>query len=451
MSDKQQRSGANAAQTPTSSAAAFSGTHLCWPFDRQGRPFVVRVVEPREYQPSDHAELFNSVMTDLLNPANEAIDGFMSAVEAFDHQRFDLITFPEAFVPAEALVNALPVFAGYGPSGCIHVGLRPSDQVSHLFSLEQVRKLASNLSGLSQRADEDLAPFVEWLREKRNDQWFNLGCLFAVDADSALRICLHPKVVRSQFETKPLPELHMTEADLLMLVTLDPVDKQYMTISLQPLICSDILNLKTDRAAGGPVTAVNRYAACFDKSMPNHIDIVSVATCTPQPKGQSKDGKIYRAWHEKFQEAFRSAASDPDYARHHFSAIVLANFQEINSNSAGGLSGLFLPVPPRHDHFPEGIDITCWGKPSGPAGGNNRWSSPDDHALRDWKNRGFIASLAPSSSDDELVRIFGCTIQRLPRENSLWTPPESLAQCEIRVGQRDISGGVRFKRMQAHV
>lgn len=444
----QQENPSGATQPP--SAAVFQGAHLSWPFERRGRPFVVRLVEPREYRPADHAELFNAVMTDLLSPTGGTIDGFTPAVAPFKQERFDLVTFPEAFVPAEALAKALPVFADYGPSGCIHVGLRPSDGGSHLFSLEQAQNLVSSLSGLSERADEDLIPFRTWLARQRSEQWFNVGCLFAVDADRALRICLHPKAVRSQFETHPLAERHMAEADMLTLVTLKPVDKQYMTISLQPLICSDVLKLKTDRAVGGPVTAVNRYPDCFGTSPPDHIDIVSVATCTPQSESRSKDGTTYRDWHEKFRDVFLSVASDPDYARHHFSAVVLANFQELSSSAVGGLSGVFLPVPPLYEEFPEGIGIVCWGKPKGTGGANNGWSSPDDRALSGWNNRGFIASLAPSPADDELVRIFSCTIQRLPRENSRWTTPDSLSQCEIRVGQRGTSGTVNFKRMHAH-
>lgn len=266
--------------------AVFTGTRLRWPFERRGRPFVVRAVEPRDYMPVDHAELFNSVMTDLLSPAAVVIDGFTPPVSPVEQSRFDLITFPEAFVPAATLASALPVFTRVGPSGCIHVGLRPSHTGSHLFSLDEVHALVCSLTGISYRADEDLAPFVGWLAKQRSGQRFNIGCLFAVDSDAELRICLHPKLVRSQFETNPLPELHMTEADMLTIVTLEPVDKQYMTISIQPLICSDALKLKTDRAVGGPLTAINRHAECFEASVPDHIDIVSVATCTPQPRGR---------------------------------------------------------------------------------------------------------------------------------------------------------------------
>ena len=141
---------------------------------------------------------------------------------------------------------------------------------------------------------------------------------------------------------------------------------------------------------------------------------------------------------------FRSAASDPDFSRHHFSVVVLANFQEIAADVAGGLSGLFLPVPPRKDPFPDEIAVTCWGKPKVAPDSNNRWSCPDDEALHKWKNRGFIASLTPTSARAELVRIFGCTIQRLPRENSLWTTPETLTQCDVRVGRRDAVGVLNF-------
>ncbi|MGE0769016.1 MAG: hypothetical protein AB7L90_21445 [Hyphomicrobiaceae bacterium] len=444
-----QRESPFGAATQPSKTPAFLGAHLSWPFERRGRPFVLRIVEPREYRPAGHAELFYAVVNELLNPSEKALDAYTPMMEPPKLARFDLATFPEAFVPVEALVNALSGIAGYGPSGCIHVGLRPAEDDTHLFSLKQVQDLVERLLAVSAKAEEDLSQLRTWLARQCGDRWFNLGCLFAVDANGELRICLHPKAVRSQFETNPLPERHMAEADMLTLVTLTPVDKQYLTISLQPLICSDLLNLNTDRPAGGPLVAVNRHPDSFPGGLPDHIDIVSVATCTPQTKSRLKNDTTHRVWHEKFLDAFVSVASGSDYARHHFSAVVLANFREISVTTVGGLSGVFLPVPPRYENFPKGIEISCWGK--GPAGGNNRWSSPDDNALQEWKNRGFVACLAPSSVEDEKVRIFCCSIQRLPRENSLWATPDSLSQCGVHVGDAGTTGTFSFKWIGAHV
>ncbi len=437
--------------TQPSQKPAFLGAHLSWPFERRGRPFVLRIVEPREYRPDGHAALFYAVLNELLSPSGKALDRYTPVVAPPQQARFDLATFPEAFVPVEALVNTLSGLTDYGPSGCIHVGLRPTDEAGHLFSLKEVQDLVERLLVLSAKSEEDLGPFRMWLARQCGEPWFNLGCLFAVDANGELRLCLHPKAVRSQFETNPLPERHMTEADMLTLVTLAPVDKQYMTVSLQPLICADALSLKTDRPVGGPLAAVSRYPESFSDSLPDHIDIVSVATCTPQLKTRSKNDTTHRVWHGKFLDAFRSVASEPDYARHHFAAVVLANFQELPDQAPGGLSGVFLPVPPLYKAFPEGIEVSCWGKPDGPGGGNNHWSSADDDALRAWKSRGFVACLTPLSVDNEKVRIFSCSIQRLPRENSLWATPESLSQCGVHVGDAGTTGTLNFKRMGTHV
>jgi hypothetical protein len=306
--------------------------------------------------------------------------------------------------------------------------------------------LVHRLTQLSDIVAKDIAGFREWLDRQRLNYVFNVGCLFAVDAEGHLRVCLHPKIVRSQFETNPLPEQHMQEADLLTLVTLCPVEKQYFSVTLQPLLCSDALSLNTDQPGGSPMEAVNTYAGCFGDQPPDHIDVVSVATCTPQPEDRAPDGRRYREWHEQFQDAFRNAAQHPNFARHHFAAIVLANFRTLISGRAGGLSGVFLPVPPRYKHFHPDIVVSCWGRPKDQRR-NNNWSRPDDDALISWSSRGFVATLDPFSEPVEVpVKILGFTIQRLPRDNSPWETSESLTQCEVRVGLRDRAGTVIFSR-----
>lgn len=427
---------------------AFKGAHYSWPFERRARPFVVRIVEPRDYAPGNHTDLFYAVMTELFELTGDPVDGFDA--DEPNQDRWDLITFPEAFVPSETLISALQMLASYGPSGCVHVGLRPSKADIHLFKISELKTLLDELSDQSPKREDDLSPFRTWLKSQTGTKLFNVGCLFVVDSDGDLRVCLHPKLVRSQFETNPLPERHMEEGQLLSLVTLCPSDPIYPTITLQPLLCSDALNLPTDRSTGGPLMAVNRYADSFGRVIPDHVDIISVATCTPQTKTRTSDAMVYRDWHGKFQETFLALAENSDYARHHFAVVVLANFQEIGK-SAGGLSGIFLPVAPRYEAFPEGINVTCWGRPKSQDSGNNRWSLPGDDPLTAWQNRGFIASLTPSEIKDESARILGCTIHRLPRENSLWATNASLTKCEISVGQVNDAGKINFKRMSDNV
>lgn len=395
----------------------FKGAHLTWPFDRQKSPLDVRIVEPRTLSPQEHGELFNRIISELIDPTNTLVDRF-SAGSQIASRGFDLATFPEAFVPIEVLITALEALVGTGPSGCFHVGLRPSsDRSNHLFSVDQIRGLVDRLVSLSARVKDDLSIFRDWLSRQNAGHFFNIACVFAVDANGDMRICLHPKLVRSQFESQPLPEKHMHEADLLTLITLQPTRKEFPTVTLQPLICSDVLNLPTDRPTGPPMAAVAQYAGCFGASPPDHVDIVSVATCTPQ----TVIGPGARTWHEQFRSAFVSAARDPQYSRHHFAAIILANFQEIDSNSGAGLSGAFLPIPPYFPETPSETLVFCWGQPSDGSSRDNQWSLPGDDAVNKWRSLGFIAALDPfNSRDGAVARIFCFAIQRLPRETSLW-------------------------------
>jgi hypothetical protein len=231
-------------------------------------------------------------------------------------ERFDLVTFPEAFVDAGTLVEAMENLAGFGPSGCFHVGLRPSNECEpHLFSFTELNDLIDQLAQISASAATDISEFRKWLNCQRSDHVFNVACLFAVDAQRHLRVCLHPKIVPSQLEIGPLPEQNMKGANLLTLITLWPVDKQYFSVTLQPLICSDALGLATDQPGGAPMEAVNRYAECFGKQPPDHIDVVSVVTCTRQSEGKTRDETPFREWHELFRDAFKNAADGSNFAR----------------------------------------------------------------------------------------------------------------------------------------
>jgi hypothetical protein len=136
----------------------------------------------------------------------------------------------------------------------------------------------------------------------------------------------------------------------------------------------------------------------------------------------------------------------------HFSAIVLSNFRTLKSGVAGGLSGVFLPVPPKYPDFHSDVAVSCWGRPKGQKPSNS-WSSPDDNALENWDNKGFVAGLNPfSEPTDAQVKIFAFTIRRLPREYSFWGKTESLTQCKVWVGRSDETGTLKFSsRDSSHV
>ena len=55
----------------------------------------------------------------------------------------------------------------------------------------------------------------------------------------------------------------MEEATLLTVVTLRPTDKKYLTVTIQPLLCSDMLHLGTDRGQSRPLEALHTDAECL--------------------------------------------------------------------------------------------------------------------------------------------------------------------------------------------
>lgn len=424
----------------------FGAIHLRWKVDRPSRIFKVRVVEPRDYSPKHHSELFAAVVTSLVMPQPTEVDPQGREVSTSLPDKFDLVTFPEAFVSADALIETVTSLLQFDWSGCLHVGLRPSedDGATHLFTNDELNELVLRLSSLAGSIASDLSGFQEWLRRQRGGH-FNIGCLFAVDVEGNLRLCLHPKLVRSRFEVSPLPERNMTEADLLVLVTLVPANRQLLSVTIQPLICSDLLGLETDNPGGAPMEAVTRFADCFTDGPPDHVDVVSVATCTPQPLSKLGDGSMSCEWHEQFRDAFRKAADGPDCLRHRFSIVVLSNFQKIADGKQGGLSGVFLPVPPRHPAFHPDVIVSTWGR-SKKRRGNNGWSGPEDNAFACWENRGFVASLDPFvASAQASIRIFAFDVHRLPREHSLWQRADSLSKCEVVVGHRQDSSLIKFE------
>jgi hypothetical protein len=251
-----------------------------------------------------------------------------------------------------------------------------------------------------------------------------------------VRVCLHPKLVQSKYEVSPLEEDNMEEANLLTVVTLRPTNKVYKTVIVQPLLCSDALHLATNRGDSRPLEALHRDAGCLGDNPPDHIDIVSVATCTPQVQSPSSKGSHHRTWHNEFKRTFERAASDDSLARHHFAAFVLSNFRMMFTGEPGGLSGAFIPVPVGHSAFPDYVTLSCWGRPLGLK--DNRWSAPDEDCVTSgkWSTRGYIASLNPfSEKADAIARMFGFAVHRLPRDQSLWNANPGITHCTLRIGE----------------
>jgi hypothetical protein len=406
---------------------------------RADRTFRVQVVEPRDYDPSKHGAIFEAALTALLSPSRSLLDPFGKQTVDLVGDPFDLITFPEAFLPAERLVAAFNTFSALPSLGCVHVGLRPSIDNSHLFSVSELHSLLKSLALVANIEPTDLDNFATWLRTQASYKRFNVACLFAIDATQRLRVCLHPKLQRSKFEFTVLPESFMDEGTLLTVVTLKPINKQLLTVSIQPLICSDALLQNTDVPGSRPLEAIHLDAACFGDNPPDHIDVVSVASCTPQDEILSS--QPYRTWKAAFRDAFHRAVTDSSMSRHRFATFVLSNFGRDPQQGPAGLSGAFYPMKPA-DEFPESISVSCWGRPQGEI--DPRWSKPiEDYS--EWKLKGHIASINPFGDGiDAAVRMFGLTFAALPRDMSLWAPQSAIGNCHIRIGNYAADQSVVF-------
>ena len=421
-------------------ALPFKGALLEWEVVRRDRTFRVFVVEPDEYVPRQHAATFNAALSELIRPEMGTRDGIVPS----QGEPFDLVVFPEAFLPSQDLVRTLAELRGLS-IGCVHVGLRPRpDDDTHLFAVPELRDLVKGLRALNV-PDADLASFSDWLSAQPERGMFNVGALFTVDAHGQLRVCLHPKIVAATSEVSVLHAGNMTEANLLTLIRLRPTNRTLFSVVIQPLICADVLNLGRDTYTPGPLRAIHEFAGCFPAFPPDHVDLVSVVTCTRQSASRPVTETSLRAWHSEFQHAFEAAAHHTDMARHHFSAFVLANFRTMPGGAPGGLSGVFMPVAHEAREVQRFVALFGLGRP--PAGSpNNRWSQPEEaRGLEGWETRAHLACLHPHyRAEDAAVRMFGFTIHRFPRDRSTWQPERGLSRFGLKIGRLEGEGVVSF-------
>jgi hypothetical protein len=429
----------------TTAAAKLSGYILKWPIQKETRSFRAYVVEPTKYAPQTHAAIFNATLTALTSAEPDLLDQYQVPRNLPVKERFDLVTFPEAFLPAEELRAALHQISGFDNFGCVHVGLRPSvDEATHLFTIAEFEALIDVLSVISKLHCNDLTPVKTWLAGQPKHLRFNVGCLFAVDANGEIRVCLHPKMVRSKFEISATQEKSMAEANLIALITLLPDNKQYLSVTLQPLLCSDALQLDTDIPGQLPLDCVNKDGNSFSGFPPDHIDIVSVATCTPQPEGTHGDGGKYRQWHPDFRATFQRVGNGGALTRHYHCTFVLSNFHDLPAGSYstpaetyGGLSGAFIPVAFRNEDPAPFMQISSFGREKAASGADNAWSIPSKRAYPTRSTLGYIAQLDPYDENLPDAKLLGFTITRFPRDDSRWKPQAALARFEVQIALFD--------------
>ncbi|WP_437545621.1 serine protease [Sorangium sp. So ce367] len=432
---------------------------LEWPMNRRQQPFRAYVVEPAAYKPSTHAAVFRASLGRLgISLLTEIKAGSPPLPTERFIEPFDLVTFPEAFLPAAALVHFLKDLGRSPmPMGCIHTGLSATaeDEHTHLFRRDQLRDLVTRLQALPAVVDQDFEPMRRWLSDPEKERgMFNAGCFFMVDADRRLRICLHLKNVASNYETSPLLDKNMKEACLFSLVTLRPSDRRMTSIVVQPLICSDVIERTTNVPGAHPITVLTSGAAALDRCPPDHVDIVSVATCTPQalvPERVSdidvhQQSKKRSKWKDKFCNSYERAVRSDEWRRHRYAAFVLANYRVFPDASSGnsgkiapplaGLSGVFLPTPLKPKPCDAFVLVDVFARTDEKFEKEEEWMSAKVFTERKGGHvLGHLMALDPSTAYATATAL-GFTITQLPRDANRWDRTGEIVdveQIDIRV------------------
>jgi hypothetical protein len=400
-----------------------------WELDRPDRTFRVHVVEPEGSKPDTHDDIFMKAIIALISPPSEtAVDAIPGTNEP-KVSWFDLLTFPEAFLASDAFIKAVKDIHDYGVGslGCVHVGLRPPRSTStHLFHKAAMRELVDQLRAIEHVETTDLDFFAGWVGQQADDRYFNIACMFAV-ADGKTRICLHPKNLRSKFEIDPLPEKLMSEGNIVTAVTVKSPGRK--TVTIQPVICADALDMKGDYGWKGPLDTIDDMPLS-----PDEVDVVSVSTCSPQSR---KDG--YPTWHSEFKNSFLQGGKSRN--RHNFSIFALANFGAFKGKSAG-LSGLYFPRRSRHA-YPDYLVTYQYGTDE--LGEENRWSTPNDD-MAAWSGRASILSIAPDKKlDGDIATMVGFTLTRLPRDMDLNASDMIASACRLHVARVDDANQIIFE------
>jgi hypothetical protein len=419
---------------------SFDTNWLQWPFERRSREFRIYVVEPVTYAPSKHGDVFDAVLRDFFYPVSDHAVMAEVSHEMPVPVEADLIVFPEAFLSAEDLVRAMSGFVERKFECCVHVGLRPNDpDMGHLFRPQDIEALLSEIRGISSMQAEDLSAFASWSSKQKSNGRYNLGCMFLVDSNGRLRVCLHPKSVRAGVEYSAVSDEHMTEANLLSLVTLVPANRRYMSVTIQPLICADALTLPRDTMAPNPLRAFSDSGAAHFPELPaDHVDIVSLSLFTPVASSAQNPEKR-RRWRHEFESAFLNAGKGDDCFRHHFASFVMANFGS-DREKESGLSGAFMPVPFPATSYPLGVTVWSYGKHEDVP--EDRWkcvtgfgisSMQKDVGAMSKASRAHLVCLdAPIEEIPPIAKALGFTLSRLVRDNPVGGKFPGLTMLDVR-------------------
>ena len=399
---------------------------------RDSRSLRLFTVESHIYDPPAHSEIFFGAINHLLSSAGEA---YGPAKYTKAGELFDLLVFPEIFLPAADLLTLVNTLAEAGPIGCIHTGLRADTSEQFLFTRDRAAELVDNLIHAGSNPS-DLAGFRSWLMQQGATCYFNLGAVIAVDASASVRVALHPKVLRSKYELSPIAAQYTTEANLLTLITLFPSRSNLLPVTLQPLLCSDMLIGDSDGLGARPIEGITVVGSTLAQPLPEYVDVISLATCTPHPVPER--GAL---WHTDFRDGFLRMAKDDLSLRHRHAISILSNYVQIPTHSRqGGLSGLYLPFQLRMDSQPEYVTTPQYGIA-------DREEDPRWHVDKTTFQRKFahMVCMRPASREPNAVAtMLGATLHRMPKETNQFHPAQGLINYVRASGSTQPDGKILF-------
>jgi hypothetical protein len=164
---------------------------------------------------------------------------------------------------------------------------------------------------------------------------------------------------------------------------------------------------------------------------PEHIDIISVATCTPQKNEATRGEPARLIWQPKFREMFIQTMEAAALARHRDAMVVLANPRRIEAKD-GGLSGCFVPLPlPEPSEFGANMRFWSYGRHERE---DNRWlsSAASTDLGHRWSSLGHLVALDPETleppTEDVLIAF---TIPSLPRDRPRNDHTSAISALEI--------------------
>jgi hypothetical protein len=107
----------------------------------------------------------------------------------------------------------------------------------------------------------------------------------------------------------------------------------------------------------------------------------------------------------------------------------------------GGLSGAFLPIRLRYEEYPPFVTVSVWGMNKSLMI-DNIWSQPARNPPEGWSSLGYLAGLDPyDDSSISPVRIFGFSINRLPRHMTRLDDTNGLVKFQLELATSDPDSG----------